>query len=75
MADEEKQKLTAGEIQKLVVELHGEINQKEAPWIWKRVAISQANSALAYLEDDRYEITTRSANAIREWAAELLAMV
>jgi hypothetical protein len=75
MAEEEKQKLTAAEIKEMVVKQHGEIDKREAGWIWRRVAIAQADSALAILEDDQYEITSRSANAIRDWSAELRAMI
>ncbi|EHT8816921.1 hypothetical protein KYT24_004371 [Salmonella enterica] len=65
-----KRSITATEIKAAVARQCGKID-KSAPYHRNSsIAADQSRTAIAYLTDERYEVTPRTEKAIRQWAAE-----
>lgn len=64
-----KRSITATEIKAATLKMCGKIDKSAPYYRNSAIAKDQAQTALAYLTDERYEVSPRAAAAIRTWAA------
>lgn len=64
-----KRTMTAADIKKVVAKTCGTISKENPYWRNAAIAKDQAQTAVAYVEDARFEVSPRAASAIREWAS------
>lgn len=66
-----KRTMTAADIKKAVNKTCGTICNENPYYRNASIAKDRAQTALAYLDDSRFEVAPRAASAIRSWAADL----
>ena len=72
-----KRSLTAAEIKTLATKMaNRQVGKPDSSWPYhmkaKRARV-MTGEALAYLSDERYEVSPRSAQTVRDWSARILS--